>query len=394
MKNLIYILFVISLFIAGCGDNAHDEPTDENKEESETVELTGMQMETAGIKLGKLEKRNMRNMIKANGILELPPQNKANISPLMGGTVKDILVIEGDFVEEGQTLVKMQHPDFIQLQQDYLEAVNKQNFLKVDYERKKSLYGENISSGKEFQKVEMEYKTNISQIKSLKAKLEMLNLNVAEIENNEIAPYFILKAPFHGYIRNIETSIGAFVEPNETIIEILDNHHIHIDLLVYENDINKIEEGQTVTFKVTSSKDFEYKAKVFAVGKAFEDELKAVRVHAEIENPDNELLPGMYVDARIIIDNAESYVLPETALLREGDANYIFVQEEDNADEDHSENEEHFRFRKLPVKIGVIDRGYTEIFPSAGIRENSVIVLEGSYYIDAEMNKGEGGHHH
>lgn len=382
------------LFVFGCGDHTHDEHTDEHLEESETVELTEVQMETAGIYLGKLEKRNMREMIKANGVLELPPQNKAEISPLIGGTVKDILVIEGDFVEEGQALVQVQHPDLIQLQQDFLEATNKQNFLKEEYERKKSLYSENISSGKEFQKVEMEYKTNLSQIKSLKAKLGMLNLDVAKIENGDIASYFILKAPFHGYIRNIETSIGSFVEPNERIIEILDNHHIHIDLLVYEKDINKVEVGQKVKFKVASAEEIEYQAEVFAVGKAFEDELKAVRVHAEIENPDNELLPGMYVDARIITENSESYVVPETALLREGEANYIFVKdEEEHSEEEHSE-EEHFRFKKLPVKIGVIDGGYAEIFAGTSISENSVIVVKGSYYIDAEMNKGEGGHSH
>ncbi|MDZ7767171.1 MAG: HlyD family efflux transporter periplasmic adaptor subunit [Melioribacteraceae bacterium] len=219
--------------------------------------------------------------------------------------------------------------------------------------------------------------------------------DVAEIENGEITPYFRLIAPFHGYVREIETAIGAFVEPNELIIEILDNHHIHIDLLVYEKDINKVKIGQTVIFKVASSDNLEYVAEVFAVGKAFEEELKAVRVHAEIENPDNELLPGMYVDARIITDNSESYVLPETALLREGDANYVFVQaEEEHAGEDHSGEEEHFRFKKLSVKIGLIDRGYAEIFPGSGIGENSIIVLEGGYYIDAEMNKGEGGHHH
>ncbi|MDZ7767172.1 MAG: efflux RND transporter periplasmic adaptor subunit [Melioribacteraceae bacterium] len=175
MKNLIYSFLIIMLF-TGCGEHTQDEHTDDHAEESEAVELTLPQIETAGIKMGKIEKRKMRDLVKVNGILELPPQNKADISPLMGGTVNDILVIEGDFVEEGQTLVQMQHPDFIQLQQDYIEAVNKQNFLKEECERKKSLYSENISSGKEFQKVEMEYKINLSQIKSLKAKLEMLNL--------------------------------------------------------------------------------------------------------------------------------------------------------------------------------------------------------------------------
>src|SRR5690606_6016161 len=147
-----------------------------------------------------------------------------------------------------------------------------------DYERKKKLYDENISSGKEFQKTESEYKTMNSKLNSLKAKLEILNLNINEIEEGKISATVPVKAPIHGYVRKIETNIGTYMEPQKDMFEIVDNHHIHIDLLVYENDISKIKKGQKVNFSVSNLSGKELQAKIFAVGKAFEEDLKAVRI--------------------------------------------------------------------------------------------------------------------
>lgn len=391
MKNLLFATLTLFL-LTGCEEHIPEKNIEPENSEQTIVEITNEQMKAAGIKLGGFQKRKMKNRVKANGILELPPQNKANISPLMGGTVKDILVIEGDFVEEGQPLIQLQHPEFIQLQQDFLEAVNMQSYLEAEYERKKNLYNENISSSKEFQQVEMEYKTNESKVKAIRAKLQLLNLDVAKIENGEIQSFISIKSPIHGYVRRVETSIGVYVAPNEQIIEILDNHHIHIDLLVYENDINKIKVDQFVNFKIAGLKNVEHQAKVFAVGKAFENDLKAVRVHAEIENPDENLLPGMYVDASILTDEFESNTLPESALLREGENNYIFIN--DNSEHEDEEEDHHTSFRKIEVKLGIIDNGFAEVTPFEDIDQNAAVVLQGSYYLDAELNKGDGGHHH
>jgi cobalt-zinc-cadmium efflux system membrane fusion protein len=399
MKKIFLITLIIPVLFSlqNCGNTMKDETKEEEHSESkEFVEITDVQMKAVNIKLGKFEKRNLRTSVKANGVLELPPQNKANVSAMLGGSVKSIMIIEGDFVKEGATLALLEHPQFIELQQDYLEALNNFQFIKQDYERKKKLYEENISSGKEYQKTESEYKTVSSKLNSLKAKLEMLGLNLNEIEEGKISTSVPIKAPIHGYVRKIEINIGTYVEPQKDMFEIVDNHHIHIDLLVYENDINKVKKGQKVNFRVSNLGDKELQAKIFAVGKAFEEDLKAVRIHAEIENQDNNLIPGMYVDGRIIVDDYEVNSLPETALIREGESSFIFIktEEEHNEKEKESNEQEHLRFKKIPVRTGASDNGFTEILTLEEIPDDSQVVIYGAYYLDSEMSKGDAEHQH
>jgi cobalt-zinc-cadmium efflux system membrane fusion protein len=399
MKKIFLITLIIPVLflLQNCGNTMKDETKEEEHSESkEFVEITDVQIKAVNIKLGKFEKRNLRTSVKANGVLELPPQNKANVSAMLGGSVKSIMIIEGDFVKEGATLALLEHPQFIELQQDYLEALNNFQFIKQDYERKKKLYEENISSGKEYQKTESEYKTVSSKLNSLKAKLEMLGLNLNEIEEGKISTSVPIKAPIHGYVRKIEINIGTYVEPQKDMFEIVDNHHIHIDLLVYENDINKVKKGQKVNFRVSNLGDKELQAKIFAVGKAFEEDLKAVRIHAEIENQDNNLIPGMYVDGRIIVDDYEVNSLPETALIREGESSFIFIktEEEHNEKEKESNEQEHLRFKKIPVRTGASDNGFTEILTLEEIPDDSQVVIYGAYYLDSEMSKGDAEHQH
>ena len=68
----------------------------------------------------------------------------------------------------------------------------------------------------------------------------------------------------------VEINIGKFVEPASEMFEIVDNEHIHIDLHVYEKDINAIKIGQKVLFSLASNEGVDYEAVVFAIGKAFE----------------------------------------------------------------------------------------------------------------------------
>src|SRR3546814_15199625 len=94
----------------------------------------------------------------------------------MAGNVRKILVIEGDKVQKGQTLALLEHPDLITVQLDYQDALNRLSYLEKEYERKKQLFEEEIGSGKEFQRVEAEYKSMQYRTAALKAKLTNMHL--------------------------------------------------------------------------------------------------------------------------------------------------------------------------------------------------------------------------
>ncbi|MEX0723611.1 MAG: hypothetical protein WD053_07030, partial [Gracilimonas sp.] len=149
-----------------------------------------------------------------------------------------------------------------------------------------------------------------------------------------------------------------------------------------------------------------------SVGKAFEDNPRAVRVHAEIEDRGEGLLPGMFVDGRIITQTQTAQVLPEEAIVRDGENYFVFMlpSDEDNhshdSDEDHEQSEhadethddhaeeEELEFTAVPVRPGIADARFTEVRFFESMPENARFVTKGAYYLLAEMRKGEGGHDH
>ena len=424
MKTITYKLLSVlfGLFLlTNCTEQhtgGHHEHEEAKKEDE--VHLLQKQMDVMGIELGHFQEIDLSTTVKSNGQLELPPRNKASLCAIMGGRVKDVFVIEGDHVKKGQTLALLEHPDFIQMQQEYAESRSKLNFFKKDYHRKKQLFQDSISSARNLQQAEAEYQAALSKVNSLKAKLNLLSIDVSAVESGRVFSNIPIKSPINGYVRLVEVNIGTFVEPQQEMFEIVDNEHIHIDLMIYEKDISKIKEGQQVIFSLTSQPNTLYEGSIFAVGKAFENDIKAVTVHAEIDNKSGHLLPGMYVDARIVTDQQKVVALPDEAIVADAGLSYIFVQKEREkhqhneqapppAGGGHSHNEEkqnlppdsyqdghdnEYIFKKIEVNTGASDIGFTEVVPAQSIPENATVVIKGAYYLLAEMKKEEGGGHH
>lgn len=390
MKRHSIIIFLAAalVFANSCKSNHDHEHASEQIEEKvsgDMVTLTKEQFAGIKVQLGTMEKKNLSSLVKASGVLDLPPQNKASISSLVGGIITKIHVIQGDHVKKGQVLAFLEHPDILRLQQDYLEAKNNYEFAEKEYHRQKELYDERIVSGKKFQSVEADYKSQRGLLSSLESQLVQVGLSPSSVAKGNIVKTISIKSPMDGYIHKIQVNTGSYVEPAKEIFMIVDNHHIHIDLQVFEKDISKVKQGQKVFFTLSNIPDVQYEAKIFAVGKAFETETRSVAVHADIQGNKNiNLLPGMYVDGRIQVDNHLVNAVPDEAVISQGGFNYIFMVA-DSA----SENKDLYTFKKIPVQTGISDLGYTEITSLAKLNDSVQIVIKGAYYLQAQMKQGE-----
>ena len=413
MKN--YIIIILLVFgISSCENNSiiegheHDHAAHGPKG---AVELTEKQLSLIDFELGDFQQMNLGKNIKCSGELELPPQNKASVSALLGGRVKSIDVMEGNFVKKGQTLAVLEHPDVIEYQEQYLDVANNISVLKSDFERKQALFNDSITSQKVFEQAESDYHSAVAKLNTLKAKLSLIGVSAEQVEKGNITSGVTIKSPIDGYVRLVEINIGTFVEPQAEMFEIVDNEHIHIDLHVYEKDINAIKIGQKVLFSLASNEGVDYEAVVFAIGKAFENDTKSVRVHAEIIAKKHNLLPGMYVNAIIVTDPQTRRVLPDNSIISEGEKEYIFVQtiqkeddheahgheehgHEEHGHEGHGHNAAKVGFLKIGVSTGNSELGFTEILATDTIPLNEGIVIKGAFYLHAEMKKGDAGHVH
>ncbi|MBD3636583.1 MAG: efflux RND transporter periplasmic adaptor subunit [Crocinitomicaceae bacterium] len=389
-KNIIYSALLI-LLLAACGGSETDGHEDEHGHEhegedhGEEIHFSEDQFKALDFKVDTLPKRNLGTYVEANGELEVPPQNQAEVTAVIGANVKSIKVIEGEKVKKGQVLAYLTHPDLIQLQTDYITNWNDLQFLEQEYKRQEKLYEDKITSGKDFQKLKTDYNSKIGVVNGLEAQLQLIGVNVDNLKENKISQIVAVRSPISGYVRLVEVKVGQYVNPETSMFEIINNDHVHVDLMVFESDVHKVREGQQVQFSVESLPDKLLTATIYSVGQNFENDPKAVHIHAEIDNKEGHLIPGMYVRGRIIVEDYFSYALPEEAIVREGEQYYIFKAEKEA---------EEWAFEPIEIAIGVKDEGWVEIKLFEPLEEGTIIAWNNAYNLMAEMKKGEAEHSH
>lgn len=390
MKNLkkyaSLCLIVSLLTLTSCGDSKEvglKESQTESKKTSEKIQeavLTVQQFDALQMQVDTLSLRNMTGYVEANGQLEVPPQNQATITAVVGANVVSIEVIEGDKVNKNQVVAYLSHPNIIQKQTDYLNAYSESEFLRKEYERQKKLYDAGVGSGMNFQKAEASYQAFRAQVKGLEAQLQQFNISAAGVRNGTIYQRVALRSPIEGFVEKVSVRTGQYVEPQTDLFEIVNTHHVHAVLMVFEKDVTKVMKGQQVRLNIPSIPGTEMGAEIFSVSKTFEQDPKAVHVHAEINNEINNLIPGMYVQARIEVNNLKTNALPESAIATDGEKSFVFKAEQ-QADA--------WSFKPVEVKIGRLDNGWVAIDFIQPVAPQSQFAYNNAYYLMAEMEKGD-----
>lgn len=393
-----FITIVSVIFFISCNgshdhnsdDHTHEEAAEHHgHDEDGKVHLSAAQFNAMGIEIDTLPSRNLSAVVQASGQLEVPPQNEATVTAIIGANISSIKVIEGEEVKKGQALAYLSHPNLTRLQSDYLEAFNDLQFLEKEYERQKRLYEEEVGSGKIFQQTEADYRSAQAMEKSLNAQLRQLGISPSRIQGGDFYDHIPVASPIDGAIVKVDVKTGQYVPPEKELFEIVNTHHIHADLMVFEKDVYKVKVGQRVRFTVETLPGKELFAEIYSVGKKFERDPKAVHVHAEIENKSGTLIPGMYIRGSILTGSEQSFALPESAITSEGNRFLAFVVEKEMEDENVT-----WMFTPVEVRTGVTNNGWVAIKLLNDLPLGSLFAMNNAYYLLAEMKKGEAEHSH
>lgn len=393
LYNFIRIVPIItfSAFLIACEKGENDQRQSIEDEHADhhhdnVVVFTEEQVMALRMEVGELPMKSMSGLIQVNGILEVPPQNEAIITSIIGANINSIQVIEGDEVKKGQVLAFLSHPNLIRLQSEYLESYNNFQFSAQEYQRQTRLYKEEVGSGKVFQQVQAEYNASQGLVRSYESQLRLLGLNPQEIQEGKFYEQVAIRSPIGGSIVDVLVKNGQYVQPERELFEIINTDHIHIKLMVFERDVHQLKKGQRVRFSLSADTGTHMYAEIFSVSKKLEEGTKAVQVHAEIQGDYPNLVPGMYVKGNILTGEEESRALPESAIARDGNRQYAFKAEKSSAN--------NWFFTPLEVISGETLDGWVEVRFLQEITSETQFALNNGYYLMAEMKKGEVEHDH
>ena len=388
-KVYIIVLLIAGMLLASCSggsektaNKGNDTSKTENKEKESGLELSPEQMKSVGIETGPIEQKNLDAVVKANGQLAVPPQNKADVSILSGGIISNIEVLEGQQVHKGQVLATIKNQDLIKLQQDYLAAKNNFTYVQAEYDRQSQLKAAGAGTGKSFQSSEATYNAERSRLTAFESQLQQLGVAPGKISNGRIVSQFPVTSPISGTVGTITANIGAFVQPGTSIMEVVDNSKIHCDLTVFEKDLMAVKVGQKVSFQLTNQDNKVITGVINGVNKSFENESKGVIVHAVINNKAHQnLIPGMYVTALISTGSKLTAAVPVDAVIRSDGKQYVFVTTTHDKDGKTI-------FTKTEVTTGISELGYIQITPLAPLPANVQIATKGAFYLQSKAAGG------
>lgn len=377
MKGLLYNIYIvllsINLFFAcqSTTDNTNNQEV--LVAVNNDITVSKKQFETGEMKLGKLMTRQLPTTVSTRGYIDVPPGNRAAVSPFYGGYVKQIEVLPGQKIKKGQLLFTLQNPDYLKIQQAYLEAKEQLVYLETDYKRQQTLAEEKIASQKNYKKAEAEYRVMQVKYQGLKEQLALMNIAIAPLNQRKLTSTMAIYAPITGFITKVNTMKSAFINASEVALEIVNTDHIHLELQVFEKDAMHIKKHQKISFSVPESGSLTFTGEVYLVGKSVDTQQRTVDIHGHIADSETKnFIPGMYVDAAIEVNSEAAMCLPESAIVEIDGLNYILVQIKSAS--------ESLQFMKQQITIGKKSEGWVEIKNAKDIKDKTILLV-GSFVL-------------
>ncbi len=366
--------------MTACGGNKNEQ---ENKPEEEAptteVTLTEKQMSAVGIALGQMDTRRLGHTIRANGRLSLDPQNRAEVSPLMGGVVRSITVNEGNRVGRGQTVAYVKNIDIIEIQKNYLTAYTETEAALVELQRQKLLSSQGAGVKKTLQQARTAYSLARAQMAGLSRQLQQLGISPRGVSHGRFVTRMPVKSPISGVVGKIKVNTGSYVDMQTSLMTVTDNRRMHCDLNIFERDIPSLRIGQNVDMRLTGNHNVRLSGRIYEINSAMDEATKSIVVHVSLPSAARErLMPDMFVTGIISTGDAEVKAMPDEAIVSKNGRKYIYLLV--------SRGKGNVVFRPVEVATGTNGLGYTAVTPVETLPPDSVFVKKGAFYISSIMD--------
>lgn len=376
MNHMKFFKITILVFLFSCGAKTETEqPVQETAEQKTT--LTDAQIKSAGLLTDTIRMETLHTEILVNGVVDVPPQNMISVSFPLGGYLRTTDLLPGMHVNRGQVIARIEDPSLVQLQQDYLVAKAKLTYLELDFERQRELNADEVNTAKQFQQVQADFVAQKVTIRALGEKLRLVNIDPEKLNENTISRSVPIYSPINGFVSKVNVNIGKYVNPADVLFELINPDDMHAALTVFEKDLPFVQPRQRVKVSFVEDPLKEYECEVLLVTKNV-DENRGALVHCHFETQPKQLLPGMFLNARIQVDNVKTLAVPEEALVRYANNEYLIKVTGKNT------------YELLPVVSGVKQEGKVAVSSSKENLTDVVVVTKGAYTVlSAMMNKGE-----
>jgi len=313
-----------------------------------------------GLSIGSVQIVALPGVLEAVGQVNFDDRLVSTIVSRVTGRLQDIKVSQWDTVRAGENILSLYSPDFMTAEAEYLEALSSAP----------RITGPEIPAGT----YEMTADLKAGAIK----KLELLGLSPADIADiKQATPSRWMRAPISGIVVTKLALRGAQVNPGDQLFSLATLERVWINADIYEDDLSRVHTGQSLEAVTAAYPDETFKGVVDRISPALDPNVHTLQLLCQIQNPGGKLKPQMLARVRIVTRPGAALVVPQTALVFDSNAYYVFVQTGANTVERRS------------VQIATWnDQGYARVV--SGLKSGERVIAHKSLQLNALWHEVHG----
>jgi RND family efflux transporter MFP subunit len=361
---IIIGILTVGLSLAACKAAPEKEAANPSAEEKApaAVTLTPEAVKTAGIVAVEAGFLPAVRTIHAPGEIIFNPKRLAHMTTRTSGRIERLFAYQGDKIREGQTLLLFYSKDFLSLQADLLQALDR--FKRLEAEPAEQTIARSL----------------LDSVRNRLRLLDVTDEELAEIEKTGIIkPLLPVRAPLTGSILESLAIAGDFVEFGVDLFRVADLSTVWADIHIFEKDMASVSPGIEAVIRIGAYPGQDFKGRLFQLGNSVEEKTRTVEGRVELANADGRLKPGMYVEAELLSSTgARILCVPAAAVQDFQNKKIVFVKTGENI------------FALREVETGISFDGFVEILN--GLKDKEAVVAGGSFFLKSEiMKKSLGG---
>ena len=381
-SKLTFIALLTSLLlISGCKKS---QPSAASQTAQDPNLVMANEALLAQIKISVVSQGDVSDILRVAGQIDFDEQALTRIGASVTGRVTQINAQLGNEVKKGDTLALINSSELSNSQLAYLKARSEKEFHRRTVQRAKTLFEADVISAAELQRRESEYEVASAQTRAAQDQLRVLGVNLKAMEElattGAIDSVASVMATIKGVVVERKVTTGQVVQPADVLFTVADLSRVWAVAQVPEQQVAQVKVGQSVRIEVPALENEKLIGKLIYVGQTVNPESRTVLVRTELDNTSGRLKPSMLASMLIESTPTKRVVVPITAIVREQDTDYVFIEEKPGS------------FRLKPVRLSSEHNGQRVVLD--GLSQGMRIVSDGAFHLNnhrnlKDMEKGE-----
>lgn len=330
------------------------------------------------VKLGSIQKLELSDTLRVAGQVDFDEQRVTRIGATVTGRVTELTAVLGQQVKVGDTLAVLNSTELGAAQLAYMKARAQAQLNQRNVERAQQLFAADVIGSAELQRRESELAISLAEQRAATDQLRVLGISSKALEKlsvtgaiNSVSP---VVATMAGTVVERLVAQGQVVQPSEVMFTVADLSRVWVEAEVPEQQAAAVRPGQNIQVEIPALGQ-QLTAKLIFISDTVNPATRTIMVRSELDNSDRSLKPAMLATVMIEGRPTARLAVPATAVVRENNKDYIFVQVGQQ------------QFKLTEVALGPAIGDMRPVL--GGVAEGTKVVIDGAFHLNNERKRKE-----